>query len=194
MFVVVNGVLDLSGNGKNFFESTFTTAAGTDNTAPTVVMVTPANGASGIGLNAAVVLSFSKSLNRNTINGNTVGLLVNGSKLGIGINVSADNRAVTLNAGTLPASSTVTVVATTGVTDLAGNALGDFESSFTTAAAVDTTHPGVMAQRAGERGHGSAAELERGAVCERGDECRDGAGSAAYITERGAGQRHHAGE
>src|SRR5579859_2486693 len=149
IIVEVNGVLDLSGNSNNFFESTFTTGAGADTTAPTVLMVTPANGASAIGLNAGVVLSFSKSLNRNTINGNTVGLLVNGSKLGIGINVSADNRVVTLNAGTLPASSTVTVVATTGVTDLAGNALGNFESSFTTAAAFDTTHPAVVAQRPG---------------------------------------------
>jgi YD repeat-containing protein len=149
IFVVVNGVTDLSGNGANFFESTFTTGAATDTTAPTVLMVTPGNGSTGIGLNAAVVLTFSKSLNRNTVNGNTVGLLVNGSKLGIGINLSADNRVVVLNAFTLPASSTVTVVATTGVTDLAGNALGNFESSFSTAAGFDTTHPSVVAQRPG---------------------------------------------
>src|SRR5258708_38985660 len=114
MFVVVNGVLDLSGNGNNFFESTFTTAAGTDTTAPTVVMVTPANGATGIGLNAAVGLAFSKALNRNTVNGNTVGLLVKGSKLGIGINVSGDKRVVALNGLPLAASSTVTVVAAPG--------------------------------------------------------------------------------
>jgi len=149
IFVEVNGVTDLSGNGNNFFESTFTTGAGTDTTAPTVVMVTPGNGTTGIGLNATVVLTFSKSLNRNTVNGNTVGLLVNGSKLGIGISVSADNRVVALNTGTLPASSTVTVVATTGVTDLAGNSLGNFESAFTTAAGFDTTHPAVVAQRPG---------------------------------------------
>jgi large repetitive protein len=149
IIVEVNGVTDLAGNGNNFFESTFTTGAGTDTTPPTVLAVTPGNGASGIGLNAGVVLTFSKSLNRNTINNNTVGLLVNGSKLGIGISVSADNRAVTLNAFTLPASSTVTVIATTGVTDLAGNGLGNFESSFTTAAAFDTDHPGVVAQRPG---------------------------------------------
>src|SRR5258708_39290759 len=103
MFVVVNGVLDLSGNGNNFFESTFTTAAGTDTTAPTVVMVTPANGATGIGLNAAVVLAFSKSLNRNTINGNNVGLLVDGGKLGVGVNVSAGNRGGKVNAFPVPA-------------------------------------------------------------------------------------------
>ena len=149
IFVVVNGVTDLSGNGNNFFESTFTTGAGTDTTSPTVLMVTPGNGAAGIGLNATVVLTFSKSLNRNTVNGNTVGLLVNGSKLGIGINISADNRVVTLNTGTLPAASTVTVVATTGVTDLFGNALGNFESSFSTATAFDTTHPAVVTQRPG---------------------------------------------
>jgi methionine-rich copper-binding protein CopC/phosphohistidine phosphatase SixA len=149
IFVVVNGVTDLSGNGNNFFESTFTTGAGTDTTAPTVLMVTPGNGATGIGLNATAVLTFSKSLNRNTVNGNTVGLLVNGSKLGVGISVSADNRVVVLNTGTLPASSTVTVVATTGVTDISGNALSNFESSFSTASAFDTTHPAVVVQRPG---------------------------------------------
>src|SRR2546430_12270527 len=43
--------------------------------------------------------------------------------------------------GLLPASSTVTVVATSGVQDLSGNALANFKSSFTTAAAFDLAHP-----------------------------------------------------
>jgi YD repeat-containing protein len=147
---VGGSVLDLSGNTSNGFFSSFTTAAGTDTTPPKVLMVSPANGAADIGLNAAVVLTFSKSLNRNTINGNTVGLLVNGNKLGIGIlSVSADNRTVILTAGTLPASSAVTVVATTEVQDLYGNGLANFQSQFMTAAAFDTTHPSVVAQRPG---------------------------------------------
>jgi len=152
--IEVSGVLDLSGNTANFFFSSFTTAAGTDTTAPTVISVTPGNGATNIGLNAGVVLTFSKSLNRNTLNGNTLALLVRGSKVGIGINVSADNRTVTLSAGTLPASSTVTVVATTGVQDLSGNALANFESSFTTAPSFDTTHPSVVTQRPGNGAQG----------------------------------------
>jgi len=146
---VSDSVLDLSGNTSTGFSSSFFTAAGTDTTAPKVLMVTPANGATNIGLNAAVVLTFSKSLNLSTINANTFGLLANGSKLLFGISVSAGSQVVTLTAGVLPASSTVTVVATTGVQDLYGNALANFESQFMTAPAFDTTHPSVVTQRPG---------------------------------------------
>src|SRR5260370_26512952 len=65
--VYFNGVTDLAGNGTNGFSSTFTTAAVADTTAPAVVMVTPGDGAAGGGLNATVVLTFSKSVNANTI-------------------------------------------------------------------------------------------------------------------------------
>lgn len=147
--VVVQGVTDLSGNSSNFFESSFITATGTDTTTPKVLMVAPSNGATGVGLNATVVLSFSKSMKRSSINTNTVALLANGNRLSAGIDVSADNRVVMLSPGTLPASSTVTVIATSGVTDLVGNALGNFESSFTTAQAFDTDHPAVVTQRPG---------------------------------------------
>src|SRR5258707_12410939 len=117
-----NGVLDLSGNGSNSFYSTFTTTVSTDTIPPAVVMVTPQNGATGIALNTAVVLTFSKSLNRSTINYNTFGLLVNGGQAGFPAGISADNRVVTLTGGTLPPATTVAVVVTNGVQDLSGNA------------------------------------------------------------------------
>jgi len=146
-------VQDLSGN-KNVsvnFSSSFTTAAVTDTTPPQVVAVAPSNAATGIGLNATVVLTFSKSLNPNTINSNTFGLLANGTKMNVSVTHSSDNRAVSLTPlGTLlPGSSTVTVVATSGVQDLSANALANFESQFTTAPAFDTAHPSVMSQRPG---------------------------------------------
>jgi YD repeat-containing protein len=150
---VESGVQDLAGNAAQSFNSSFTTASTVDTTPPTVVSVMPANGATGIGLNGQVVITFSKSLNPNTLNGTlngtTLGLLANGSKLPTIISVSADNRVatLTLSAGTLPPSSIVTVIATAGVQDLSGNALANFESSFTTAAALDTTHPSVVTQR-----------------------------------------------
>jgi len=153
--VPVNGVQDLSGNKNTTvnFSSSFTTASVADTTAPQVVSVAPNNGATGIGLNAAAVLTFSKSLNPNTINSNTFGLLANGTKLNVSIAHSADNRVVSLTPlGTLlPGSSTVTVVATSGVQDLSGNALANFESQFTTAAAFDIAHPSVfvLGQRPG---------------------------------------------
>jgi RHS repeat-associated protein len=146
---VPGGVLDLSGNQNSYFYSTFTTGTGTNTTAPTVVSVTPQNGATGIGKNGVVVLTFSESLNASTINANNFGLFVNGTALGLGISVSADNRVVTLNPYSLPASSTVSVLVTSAVTDLFGNALANFESQFTTAPAFNPTVPTVVSQRPG---------------------------------------------
>lgn len=151
--VPVNGVQDLSGNKNTTinFSSSFTTASTVDTTAPQVVAVAPSNGATGIGLNATVVLTFSKSLNPSTITTNTFGILANGAKLNVSIAHSADNRVVSLTplAALLPASSTVTVVATSAVQDLSGNALANFESQFSTAAAFDIAHPSVFSQRPG---------------------------------------------
>ncbi len=155
--VHVNGssVLDLSGNQGFSFSSSFTTGTGTDATAPTVVAVAPTNGSTDVGLSAQVVLTFSKSLNASTINTNNFAVLVNGQRSSVGISTSADNRAVTLNEYGLPASSAVTVVATSAVTDLWGNSLVDFESQFTTAPPINTTQPAVFSQRPGNGAQGA---------------------------------------
>ena len=145
---VNSGLLDLSGNAANSFSSTFTTGTSTDTTAPVITMVTPQNGATGIGTNAVVVLTFSESLNPNTINTDTFALLANGSALSSSISASADNRVVTLNGYGLPPSSVITVLVTSGVMDLSGNASAGFQSTFTTAPA-NTSAPTVVSQRPG---------------------------------------------
>jgi YD repeat-containing protein len=148
--VEVNSVLlDLSGNAANFFYSTFTTGTGTDTTAPVVTMVTPQNGATGVGTNAVVVLTFSKSLNSSTINANSIALLANGSAFATSISFSADNLVVALQGYGLPASTTITELVTNGVTDLSGNALASFQSTFTTAPSVNPSAPTVVSQRPG---------------------------------------------
>jgi RHS repeat-associated protein len=144
---VTSGVLDLSGNASNGFSSTFTTGTGTNTTAPVVTMLTPQNGATGIGPNAVVVLTFSESLNPGTINTNSFGLLANGNALVASISTSADNRVVTLTPYGLPVSGTITVLVTSAVTDLSGNALANFQSQFTTAATA--TAPAVVSQQPG---------------------------------------------
>jgi RHS repeat-associated protein len=145
---VNSGLLDLSGNAANSFSSTFTTGTSTDTAAPVITMVTPQNGATRIGTNAVVVLTFSESLNPNTINTDTFALLVNGSALSSSISASADNRVVTLNGYGLPASSVITVLVTSGVMDLSGNASAGFQSTFTTAPA-NMSAPTVVSQRPG---------------------------------------------
>ena len=144
---VNSGVLDLSGNASASFYSTFTTGAGTDTTPPTVAMVSPQNGASGIGTNLVAVLTFSKSLNPSTINTNDLALLANGSPLAVAISVSADNRTVMLKGYGVPVSSTISILATSGITDLSGNALVNFQSQFTTAG--NAAAPSVVSQLPG---------------------------------------------
>lgn len=145
--VINQGLLDLSGNLSGSYYSTFTTGTGTDTTSPTVTMVTPSNGATGITPNTPVVLTFSKSLNPNTVTAGNLAVLVNGTVQPEGISRSADNRVITLGGTSLAASSTVTVLATGGLTDLSGNPVVNFQSQFTTAAA--SVGPTVTSQRPG---------------------------------------------
>jgi methionine-rich copper-binding protein CopC len=108
------------------------------------------NGATGIGQNATVVLTFSKSLRQASVNNTTIALLAGGVSLFPQISLSSDNRTVTLNAGVLPASTVVTVVVTSDVKDISGNSLADFRSQFTTSPAFDTAHAFVVSQRPGD--------------------------------------------
>ena len=140
-------VRDLAGNTA-LVSRNFTTAAVADTTSPTVMMVTPSDGATGIGVTTPIVLSFSEALNANTVSGDTFTLFANGQEISPSVTRSADNRTVTLTT-TLPADSTVQVVATSGVQDLVGNALADFSSQFTTGPALDTGRPRVVVQRPG---------------------------------------------
>ena len=145
---VSSGLKDLAGNSSlatlPYYQWVIGTAAVTDTVASVVTNVTPANGATGIGLNQPVVVTFSKSITTATTT--SVVLLANGTPLaGTSLSVSADNRTVVVTPGTLP-SSTVITVALHGLTDLSGNTVPDYSSEFTTAA-MDTTAPMVVNQR-----------------------------------------------
>jgi hypothetical protein len=146
--VQVNGVQDLAGNANAAVNSTFDTAAAADTTAPQVQLVTPGDGATDIGPNAPVVVTFTESLNPATVNDSTFALFAGGYQLGAEVSRSADGRTVTLTTP-LPPASVVTVVVTNAVTDLAGNRLANFLSQFTTAPALDLGRPSVVNQRPG---------------------------------------------
>jgi hypothetical protein len=143
-----NHVRDLAGNTDTaYLIGTFTiSSTATDTTAPTVTSVTPINNATGIGRNAALVLTFSKSINPGTVNANTIGVFAGESQIGVGYTMSANNRTVIITA-TWPAATTITVVATAKVQDFYGNSLVPSESQFTTAADFSTTQPRVVTQR-----------------------------------------------
>jgi len=148
-------VKDLAGNGANSFSSQFDTAAMADTTPPVVQLVTPGNGATDVGANSVVVLTFSEPLDSATLVPANFDLFANGDKLGASVTRSSDNRTVTLTAG-LPANTTVTVVATGDVRDLSGNRLAEFTSAFSTAPSFDAARPSVVSQRPGNGAFGLA--------------------------------------
>jgi hypothetical protein len=142
-------IQDIAGNtlltGPNV---TFTTAATRDTTAPSVVTVTPSNGQTGVGLSGQIVVVFSKSMNPNTLTTNTIALLAGETKQTFSASTSYDNRSLILSGLNLAASSNITL-SITGATDLIGNALPSFLSTFTTSSAIDSSSASVVTQRPG---------------------------------------------
>jgi len=141
-------VRDLAGNTDTAsVVTTFTVANTADTTAPTVTSVTPANGTANVGSQVTVVLTFSKSINPATLTPSNIQLLAGDSSIGVGASVSANNRTVSFNTYNLAPSTTYTVVATSQVQDLSGNALQYFQSQFTTGPLLSATGPQVVTQR-----------------------------------------------
>ena len=150
--VSVSNVRDLAGNVRSA-SSYFTTGAATDVTVPQLLSITPNDKAVNIGTSTPIVLTFSESLNPQTVNNTNFVLFVNGETVRPSVSRSEDNRTVILTAG-LPASSVVSVIVTDDVRDLSGNALADFVSVFTTTVARDTTQPSVVRQFPGSGAYG----------------------------------------
>ena len=100
-------VRDLAGNASGVFTMTFVTEAVLDTTPPAVVAVTPTDGATDIGRQAKVVLTFSESLSSTTVTPSTLALFANGAPLGASLTRTADNRTVTLSAFAMPPASTI---------------------------------------------------------------------------------------
>jgi len=120
-----------------FVDVVFNASIGPDVTPPQVNLVVPAAGASGINVNAAVSATFNEVLAASTVTSSTVMLRDEAN------NVVPST--VTYNASTLTATLTptspltystpYTATVTSGVKDLAGNALGtNYTWQFTTSA------------------------------------------------------------
>ena len=131
-------VEDLAGNALALeFTSTFTTTAGADATAPTVTAVSPTNLAIGVSVNSVVTVTFSEGMDPTTITGTTFNLKVTAGGAVVAGSVSynsATNVATFTPTASLTSNTNYTVTVTTGVKDLAGNAMAaQFTSTFTTA-------------------------------------------------------------
>jgi len=120
----------------------------TDNIPPTVSSVMPVNGASGVPASTTVSAIFNEAMDATTINSSTIELR-NSSNVLITASVvyNASTKTVTLTPSVALSNSHVYTAkvksGTTGVKDLAGNALAsDYNWSFTTEAG-DITPPTV---------------------------------------------------
>jgi hypothetical protein len=143
--VVTTGVEDLAGNHlADEFLWTFTTQPAPDTTPPTVGAVTPLDGAGSVDPAASVTAAFSEPVDPTTLNEATFTL--EGAGIGsVPGTVSLAGQIATLDPESpLALGTTYTARVTTGVQDLAGNALAsEVTWTFTTEAPADTTTPTV---------------------------------------------------
>lgn len=114
-----------------------------DNTLPKVNSTNPVNGVSGVALNAGITVTFSEAMTPATVNAATFILkqgatVVNGAVSYVGV------TAVLAPVVNLAAGTEYSATITTGVKDLAGNALAsNYEWVFTTGTTTDNVAPVV---------------------------------------------------
>ncbi|MDP4263601.1 MAG: Ig-like domain-containing protein [Bacteroidota bacterium] len=126
----------------------FTTSAGPDTIPPTVLSVTPANGATGVSATSSLIGVFSEPVDATTINSSTVEVRDASNTL---VPATITYTAAT-NTATLTPTSTLAYKAiytakikggAAGVKDVAGNALvADYTWTFTTSDPPPTEGPG----------------------------------------------------
>lgn len=124
---VTTGVKDAAGNAlASQFTSTFSTAAASDTTPPTVTSTAPPDAQTVVGVSTIITATFSEAMNASTIDGTTFTLKTTSGGTPV-------TGTVTYNAGTFSATFTLTsplanstnytATITTGVKDVSGNAL-----------------------------------------------------------------------
>ena len=140
----VTGVKDIAGNNMPApFVLTFTVG---DVTAPTVVSTVPADLASGVSTTAPITVTFSEPMDQATITSATffVRPTAGGANVaGVITYNTANNTATFTPTASLAGGTAYTATVTTGVKDLAGNALA--ATKTWTFATADATPPTVTA-------------------------------------------------
>src|SRR5688572_12347796 len=131
------------------FGSSFTTAAASDTTAPTVSSTIPADAATDVAINQSLSTTFSEAMDSSTINATTF-TLNQGATPVAGTVTYIGTTATFAPASALAINTTYTATITTGVKDLAGNALASNSAwSFTTAASTSGETPVALGSASG---------------------------------------------
>ena len=141
--LITTGAKDLAGNALAANHTwQFRTGAVADTTAPTVISTDPVNNATGVSTNKIIAVTFSENMDATTIKTSTFTVTKPDTTALAGtVNYSGVTAQFT-PAGVLASNATYTVRVTTGVKDLAGNALAAiYTFKFTTSAAPDATAP-----------------------------------------------------
>jgi large repetitive protein len=122
----------------------FTTGAGTDTTAPTMLSASPLNSLTNIGDNSDVDIVFSEPINPLTISGSTIQLSGGGiTEVPDSISIGNNNSQVLMVPHVPLPDSTLMTLTISGVTDLAGNALVPQTTHFTTGIGPTLASPAI---------------------------------------------------
>ncbi len=137
----ISGVLDLEGVSVGARNTCFYTGTATQTSAPTVTGVSPANSSSGVPVNAVVALSVSVPVSVVSLGSGTVTVSSGGHPVA-GVLSAPSASVVQFTPSSALATSTQYTVSASGFTDLAGNAVSSFSSTFTTSSSSTSIHTG----------------------------------------------------
>jgi len=131
----------LAGGGLAPNPWTFTTGTAADIAPPTVISTVPANAVTGVAINQAVNATFSKAMDPATISTATFTLVTGNAPVTGTVAYDVPSRVATFTpASNLTPNATYTATISTGVKDVAGNALASGVApnpwSFTTGSAT----------------------------------------------------------
>ena len=131
--VYICGYTDIAGNNGNCFNSVFYTSTNADTNATTVSAIAPANGQTGVPLNAQVVALMSDDIDPTSITNNSITVTPSGGSAIAGtVTLASDGATLTFVPSAALAASKVYNVSVGGFKDIEGNAITSFTSSFTT--------------------------------------------------------------
>ncbi len=140
---ITTGVTDLSGNAlASNFVWTFTTGLTTDSIAPTVTLLNPADGTSGVVVDTSVNATFDKAMDPSTINPGTFTLMGPGATVVVGkVSYDVTDMIATFTPLSPLANSTLFTATISGAKDLAGNALATTVWTFSTGTSTSGMSP-----------------------------------------------------
>jgi hypothetical protein len=122
---------DLTGNPQINYSFGFNTnGASTDSTPPAVISSNPANGASGVPINAVIEIGFNEAVSGTSLS--SIQLLIGATPVPFTASLAYGNQVVRLTPSSLLQTNTTYTLNISGVQDLAGNTVSASSRSFTT--------------------------------------------------------------